>query len=238
MRIRRTTALGLVTAVALATAVVSATALAGTGDAAGASLRIDPATMSVIDGQTFAVRVVQDSTEATSGVQASIDFDPSILQVVSVSRGSAYATAPIFEPQDLATAIGKANLTGHLAQIAAAFTPPAAVPTGTASFLVIRFRAVGCGQTDLKLPTSGDFNAQMISGQTDGYGHPVPVVTSAGHVITCVSPDAVTADASGNDSADGPPVGLIGLGGVIAAATLGALALLARRRDQPPDVAR
>ena len=232
MHIRRTMALGLVMAVALGTSAATTTAAA-----ADASLKIDPATIAVADGQTFSVRVVQDSPEATSGVQASIDFDPTILQVVSVSRGSAYASAPIFEPQDLASAIGKANQSGHLAQIAAAFTPPAAVPTGTASFLAVRFQAVGCGQTDLKLPTGGDFNAQMISGQSDAYGRPMPLVTSAGHVTTCVSPDAVSADASGNDSADGPPVAVIGIGGVIAAAALGALAFLARRRDSSPDVA-
>ena len=225
-------ALGFVMAATLAASAVSTTAAA-----ADAVLKIDPASVAVVDGQTFAVRVVQDSPEATSGVQASIDFDPTLLQVVSVSRGSAYAAAPIFEPQDLTTVIGKANQTGHLAQIAAAFAPPDAVPTGTASFLVIRFRAVGCGQTDLGLPTSGQFNAQMISGRTDAYGQPVPVVTSAGHVTTCVSVDAVTADASGSDSAaDGPPVGLIGMGGLIAAGAIGALVFLARRRAQP-DVA-
>ena len=227
-------ALGPVMAIALAM-----TAVSGTTAASDATLRISPATVAVTKDQTFAVQVVQDSPVATSGAQASVDFDPRILQVVSVAPGSAYASAPIFLPQDLAAVIATANQTGHLAQIAAVFTPPGAVATGTASFLVIRFQAVGCGETDLRLPTAGPLNAQMISGQSDAYGKPVSVVTTAGHVTTCVAPGAATAsDMSPADFASGGlPVGLIAAVALIAIGSLGALLWRSRRRERPEDVA-
>lgn len=236
MQTGRSLVLGSVMAIALATAIVSAPVAA-----ADASLKIDPANVAVSNGQIFAVQVVQDAPEATSGAQVSIDFDPAILQVVSVSPGSAYATAPVFLPGDIDADIAKANLTGHLAQIAAAFTPPDAVPAGTASFLVVRFRVVGCGQTDLRLPAEGPLNAQMISGQSDAYGHEVPLVTSNGHVTTCVGADAVTADAS-DPAADGTargstPVLLIGASGLIAVGLIGGLAWRSRRREDPDDLA-
>ena len=237
MLTRRTIALGPVMAIALATAVVNATTAA-----AGASLRIDPSDVAVSKDQTFAVQVVQDAPVATSGAQASVDFDPTILQVVSVSAGSAYAAAPIFEPPDLTTDIRNANTIGHLAQIAAAFVPPGSVPQGTASFLVIRFRAVGCGQTDLKLP-SGPLNAQMISaGQGEAYGQPVPVVTTKGHVTTCVAQDAVSAGlvADGTSGSGNLPWGwgLVGAAALSAAGLLGWLAWRSRRHGQLDDVAR
>jgi hypothetical protein len=181
--------LGIVAALVLATALVPSTATA----APSATLRIDPASVSVTTGSTFEVKVVQAPPVATSGAQASINFDPKILQVVSVAPGPGYAGAPIFLPKDLNTDIRNANLTGHLAQIAAAWTPPGAVPAGAATFLIVTFHASGCGQTDVTLPTGGPFDAQMISGEQNGYGEPVaPVLTSNGHVTTCVPADAVT----------------------------------------------
>ena len=233
----RTVAFGLAMAIALTTAVMSTTSAT-----AEASLKIDPATVDAAKGQTFAVEVVQDAPGATSGAQVSIDFDPAILQVLSVAPGSAYATAPVFVPDDMAANIRKANLTGHLAQVAAAFTPPDAVPQGPASFLVIRFRAAGCGQTALGLPTGGPFNAQMISGQTDAYGHPVPVVTTAGQVTTCVGAGAVTAadapdPAPIGAAAASTPVGLMGAVGIAAIGLLGGLAWRSRRRPRPDDLA-
>jgi hypothetical protein len=197
--------------------------------AASASLRIEPATVAVAKGGSFSVNVVQDAPVATSGAQASIVFDPTILQVVSVSPGAAYRTAPILLPKDIAADIRNANATGRLAQIAAAQTPPDAVRPGSANFLVVWFQAVGCGQTDILLPAGGPFNAQIISGQSEGYGNEVPVATANAHVTTCVGPDAVTTDSSdpgmGGTAGSAFPVGLIGAAGVIAVALLGGLAM-------------
>lgn len=177
-------------------AAVLATAVAGNLAAAttGAVLRVDPQVLAVAKGEVFTLQVVQDSPVETSGAQASVDFDPGLLRIVSVDRGSGYATAPVFVPRDLQSTINAANTTGHLAQVAAAFTPPDFVPPGNASFLVVRFQAVGCGQTDVSLPTAGPFNAQLISGQPKGYGLEVPVTTAGAHVTTCVGADRVAGD--------------------------------------------
>jgi hypothetical protein len=235
VRISRPAHLALVLAAVLATSVISSPVVA-----AGASLQIEPASVAVAGGASFSVNVVQGAPAATSGAQVSINFDPTILQVVSVSRGAAYATAPIFLPLDMAADIHAANATGHLAQIAAAFTPPDAVPAGTASFLVVRFRVAGCGQTDLGLPASGPFNAQMISGEKEVYGRQVPVVTSNGHVTTCVGADAVTAGltnrGTGGTAGASSPIGLIGAVVVIAVVLLAGLAWRMRRREQLDDV--
>jgi hypothetical protein len=225
--------LGLFVALALATAFSTSPAAA----AAEAALRIEPATVAAALGSTFSVKVVQEPSVATSGVQASIQFDPTILQVVSVSRGAAYERAPIFLPKDLDADVRNANSTGRLRQVAAAFTPPDAVSPGPAIFLVLRFRAVACGQTDLALPAGGPFNAQMISGQTGLYGHELPVVTSSGHVATCVGPDAAAAGVTDPARAGGPgllgPIALVGGVGALVAGLLGGLAWRSRRRPRP-----
>jgi hypothetical protein len=110
-----------------------------------------------------------------------------------------------------------------------------------ASFLVVRFRVVGCGQTDITLPAGGPFNAQMISGQPDAYGHEVPATTTSGHVTTCVGPDAVSTEPSkpgtSGTASSGTPVGLFGAVGVIVVGLLGRLAWRIRRREQHLDVA-
>jgi hypothetical protein len=221
--------------VLLATAVVSTPA-----SAAGASLRIDPVTSTVNKGEPFVVTVLQDAPVLTSGAQASIDFDPAILQVLSVSLGSVYLGAPVFLPQDMAANIRMANQSGHLAQVAAALTPPSAVSPGPASFLVVKFWAKGCGQSNLNLPAAGPFNAQMISGAKDGYGREVPVTTTGGRVtIACTGQDAAGAAATmppievGSASTGSTPVGFIGAAGtagILAVGLLGAFAWRSRRR--------
>ena len=208
--------------------------------AAEASLRIEPAAVAVARGQSFWLKIVQDASQATSGAQASIGFDPTIIQVESVKPGPAYASAPILLPDDLAAGVVRANDTGRLAQIAAAWTPPDAVPAGPATFLLIQFRVTGCGETDIVLPYGGPFDAQLISGESAGYGSEVPVVTADGHVTTCASPDRVTSSALLSDagaSLPGPaPVSPIAVGGVVLGglvAVLGALAWRARRHPIP-----
>ena len=226
---------GLVLALALAGTVATPTGAAGE-----AILRIEPATVGVAQGGSFTIKVVQESPISSSGAQASIDFDPKIVHVESVALGTAYRSAPIVLPPDIEATVRAANATGRLAQIAAAHTPPDAVPPGTATFLVVRFRAVGCGETNLTLPASGPFNAQMISGESDLYGREVAVATTGGHVTTCVGPDAITAEPSDLDAAGtvatGVPVGLIGAVGVLAIGLLGGLTWRSRRREQQHDV--
>lgn len=229
MRRARSVVAGLSLAVAIGASIGLSPAAA-----ADASLRIEPASAAVADGQTFEVQVVQQAPVATSGAQVSVQFDPKILQLVSVRLGSAYSAAPIFLPRSIDASIRTANESGHLAQVAAAFTPPDAVAAGTASFLVVRFRAVGCGETDLDLPTGGPFNAQMISGRHDDYGNPVAVITANGHVKTCVEPAAATVAAI-DPGQDSRIVLVIGVGAALAlgAALIGAFAWRRRRPIQP-----
>jgi hypothetical protein len=227
--------LGLVAAVALAAAAAGATAAVGS-----ARLSITPASIVVAKGETFAIRVVQDAPVATSGAQASIDFDPTILQVVSVQRGAAYAASPVFVPSDIAADIRSANTSGHLAQVAAAWTPPDAVPPGPADFLLVEFMATGCGASDLRLPSTGPFNAQMISGVSGAYGTEVKVGTDSSHVVTCVGADKVTSSAGqapSSAAAGGTPIAAVvgGAAGLVALALLGGLTVRARRRVQPDE---
>lgn len=235
MRSWRHVGLGLVAAIGLATSVATPT-----GAAAEATLRIEPATVGVAHGGSFTVKVVQEAPIPSSGAQASIDFDPTIVRVESVALGAAYRSAPIVLPEDIEATVRAANATGRLTQIAAAYTPPDAVPPGAVTFLVVRFRAVGCGDTDLVLPARGPFDAQMISGQSDLYGVEIAVATKGSHVTTCVVPDAVTPDASSldidGDAAAGPPIGLVGGAGAIAIALFGWRAWRSRRRERHDDV--
>jgi hypothetical protein len=222
--------MGAVMAGALASA-GAATPLLAAGQA---TLRIDPAVVRIVAGDDVPVRIVQDTPFATSGTQASLDFDPRLLQIESVTPGAAFAQAPVFVPRDLAGDIAKANDSGRLAQVAAAFTPPGAVPAGTATFLVVRFRAIACGTSGLDLPVGGPFDAQMIDGRQDGYGNAVPVTTNGGSLTTCVAPGDVTAitddPAPVAATQGGAPVGLLAAAVVVVvvAVAVGGLAWRAR----------
>jgi hypothetical protein len=202
-------------------------------DAGVASLRIDPSVVKVAKDTEFTVHVVQDSPVATSGAQASVDFDPEIVQVVSVSPAGIYAKAPFILPKDLKADVEFANHSGRLAQVAAAFIPPNAVPAGDAAFLDVTFRVIGCGQMSIELPI-GVFDAQMIDGREGSYGAPVPVDTSAGSVLTCVDPSDVTPAANLTSASDGIPFPLVaGVTVPLILAVVGGLALSSRRREGP-----
>src|SRR5262245_48255332 len=66
--------------------------------AGSATLRIDPATEPAAGpGSTFTVQVISNATVTTSGVQASVTFDKSLLQISSVARPAGdWGTAPVF----------------------------------------------------------------------------------------------------------------------------------------------
>jgi hypothetical protein len=202
----------------------------------GASLRIDPLVVRVVAGGDFEVQVVQEAPLAVSGAQASILFDPKVLQVESVQPGDAYANAPLLLPKDQAANIKAANESGRLAQIAAAFLPPGAVPAGEASFLVVRFRAIACGQSALQLPV-GPLDAQMIDGRPQTYGYPVSVTAAGGQVITCVDPSDATPvqddSAFAATQTTGAPIGLALAGAaVLLIALAGGIALWSHGRRE------
>jgi hypothetical protein len=202
--------------------------------AADPSMRIEPAIVKVPGGARFAVRVVQDAPVPVSGSQASITFDHTILQIESVTPGVAYAGAPIVVPADLGPLVEAANADGSLAQVAAAFLPPATVAPGPAEFLVVRFRAVGCGQTPLELPV-GPADAAMIDGRQETYGDAVSITSASGQVTTCVAADEVTPTLDempvAATSTVGGPLALIAVvAGVLTVAVVGSLARRSRRQ--------
>lgn len=230
-------ALGIAAGV-VAAVVCSAGIAHATGVADRAILRVEPAVVKAAADGELVVRVVTDSPIELSGAQASLEFDPTILRVESVSPAGPYASARFVVPDDLAAVASRANETGRIAQVAAAFVPPDAVPAGVATFLVVRFRVVGCGETALRLPT-GPRDAQAIDGRSDVYGYEVPVSTEGGSVTTCVPADEVTPmelDAAPVAAAAGPPWALLAASGVALLALLaiaGVARARARRRPVP-----
>lgn len=145
--------------------------------AAGPNVRIDPATQTVAQGSTFTVHIIQNYSSTSIGVQATLAFDQSKLQIQTVAKGAPFASAPVFVPTDLAGAIAKANGNGKLEQIAAAFLPPALTSAGDQDFLDVTFQATGCGQVSLTLP-AGPLDTQLL----DNAGHAVTITTTGASV--------------------------------------------------------
>lgn len=183
MRIHRRSGIAAVFAIALAMFGV-----VGSVSAAGNTLRIDPASQTVAKGTPFTVKVVQNASVATIGAQASVTFDSSKLQITSVAWGSAYASAPVLVPSDIASAISKANTSGKLAEFAATFFQATdAIPAGDADFLSITFTATGCGTVPLGLPV-GPSDALLLDGSADTIGNTLPVTTAGGSItVDCTS---------------------------------------------------
>ena len=175
--------------------VVSSLPAAAPALAAGtAAVRIDPATVPAAGpGAGFSVQVVSNTSVNASGIQTSVTFDKTLLQITALSRpATGWGTAPTFigptgdltAPANVATAISQANGSGKLATIAANLTPPAFLPSGVdQGFLNITFQVIGCpvapaSTTLLGLPT-GAIDAVVL----DGTGDPA-VVTATGSIVT------------------------------------------------------
>lgn len=169
-------AIGLIVLVALL-------GFAGGAIAAGNTIRLDPATSQVANGASFEITVIQNSTVATSGTSASITFDKAILQVTSVTRGPAFAAAPLFIAGD-ATAIAAANKTGKLQNVALAFFPPTSVPAGDQVLITVGFKSVACGTVKMTVPT-GRVDATMLDGRTATYGASLKLTTTGATVTVC-----------------------------------------------------
>ena len=183
--------------ITLALAVLGAIlGLAGGATAADNTLSIDPATSDIADGATFNVRVVENATVAVSGVSATITFNKGILQVTSVTRGSAFASAPLFLAGD-AAAIASANKSGKLQNVAVAFFPPTSVPAGKQEFLTVGFKAIACGTVDMTVPT-GRVDATMLDGRTATYGVNLKLTTTGATVTVCGGVAGASPGASDN----------------------------------------
>jgi MYXO-CTERM domain-containing protein len=227
---------GIVVATVLGLAVATV-GVVGSAAAAGNTLRIEPATVAVAKDATFTVTVVQETEVATSGAQATITFDPALLQITSVTPGAPYASASLLLAADEA-AIVAANKSGELKTAAAAFFPPGSVPAGEADFLVVEFRAISCGTVDLGLPV-GPLDASLIDGREATFGDELTVATTGATVSTCAAggdvpasptpPAGSAASPTATTTDSGPPWPVIGLIGLAVAIAAGGL-WLARRR--------
>ena len=149
--------------------------------AASPTLRIEPATQTVASGAAFSVKVVMNTDVPTGGVQVSVTFDHTKVQITSVARGGPFSSAPIVVPTNLSSSIAAANSSGKLATVAAAFLPPATVPAGDAEVLVIAFKAIACGVSDLGLPV-GPVDGQPLDGRENTYGSSLTVTATGGKV--------------------------------------------------------
>ena len=216
MRVHRS---GIGACLAAVSAVLMTLGGAGGASASGATLRVQVPTSSVAPGATFDVRIVQNAPVPTSGAQISLIFDPAVLQIASVTRAAPYAGADVFLGADR---IADANGVGRLSTVAAAFLPPKSVPAGDQDFLVVTFKAMACGRSELDLPV-GAADAALLDGTSTGYGKPLTVATTSGVVSTCGSTTSVDAAlASGSTSNGDPPLLPIVLIGLALAAIAGA----------------
>jgi hypothetical protein len=147
-----------------------------------------------------------------------------------VTRGDGYAGSQLFLPMDIAGSIAAANASGSLSTVAAAFFPPASVAPGEAEFLIIGFRAIGCGDAPIGLPI-GPAAASLLDGTEEAYGAEVEVVATGSVVTIDCGADSGSANASPATAAafDGTqPIIAAGLVAVIAVG--GGIALVRRAR--------
>ena len=146
--------------------------------AASATLSVSPATQTVNPGASFSIAVVQNADVVTIGAQTNLTFDPSLLQVVSVDKGAAYAGAPLLmgvSPQTPAEAIADANANGTLKNVAAFYAPGAgSVPAGATDFVVVQMQAKQFGGASPVTLAA----AELL----DTSGGTVPLTLNAGEV--------------------------------------------------------
>lgn len=157
--------------------------------AQSATLRIDPQSQTVDAGQTFTVKIVQNSDGVTLGAQTNFGFDPNLVQIIAAEPGAGYRDALFLygvaedgTSASIEAAVASANSTGVLRNLTTFLTPgTGAVPAGGADFILITMRArqgVG-GKSALGLPTMGPISpVEMI----DENGNSLPVSTVGGEV--------------------------------------------------------
>src|SRR5262249_31786014 len=110
-----------------------------------------PATLTVDPGTQFSVAVNQNAAVTTIGAQTNFSFDPTLIQIVDVTKSDAYTNASFLmgvAPQTKAQAIAEANTTGTLKNVATFFLPGAgSLPAGDAAFIQLTLQAKSGGGT-------------------------------------------------------------------------------------------
>jgi Cohesin domain len=163
----------------VASVFVPATALAG----GSGTLSLNPSSVGTSTGSTFPVDIVTNATVAVSGAQASIDFDKTKLQIVSVAPptpGTGWNQGGSSYVLPSAATIATANSTGHLPAIGVSFLDGTSnLPAATNEILArVTFFATAVGSSTINLPTTGSDGGAIIDG-TVGTTYGSPVATTA-----------------------------------------------------------
>jgi hypothetical protein len=110
----------------------------------GATLAVEPTSQTVGAGSTFFVSLVQDADVNTLGGQATIVFDPAVVQIIDVQPGAAYAGTSLVTVNPLDQEIAEANATGVLDCIGIYVIPGTGSPAGPGAqeFLLLTLQAV------------------------------------------------------------------------------------------------
>src|SRR5262245_16156434 len=191
----------------VASVLVPATALA----AGSGTLSLSPNNVGTSAGSTFIVDINSQATVPMAGASASINFDTTKLQIVSVAKpasgtGWNLATASYVLPS--AGTIGTANSSGHLTAIAAFFTDgTSSLPANTNEVLArVTFFVTTAGNSNVTLPTTGSDPGGIIDGTSGAnYGSAV-AVTSSGTAV------AATAGSGNNSQATTNVTGTVDAG--------------------------
>jgi hypothetical protein len=153
----------------------TATPFAGKG-----SVYVVPESVDVSPNTDFTVNINQTADFSTTGTQTNIDFDPNLLQVLGVDRAPAFAkpgasfvagvvkldaSGNVAGQQTIAEAIAEANQTGTLRNVAANYPPPAYIPNGENSFLIVKMKSSG---------TEGTSKITLDHAPTADPGYPGP----------------------------------------------------------------
>ena len=165
------------------------------------SMSISPSTQTVDPGESFDVNIVVDTTGLTRIAQCDLSFDPSMVQVDSVTEGTYYsdwASAHGGQTYFMAGTID--NSAGTIAMSGVSILGgDAGGQTGSGTFITIHMTAKTgvSGTSPLILPAEGVIADGVIIGDEDG--QPIPdVVTNDGEVVIQESgtAPAVTTDAA------------------------------------------
>jgi hypothetical protein len=117
----------------------------------GNQVRFDPASTQVGVGTTFSMGVVADNVENLYGVEATIRFDPAILEVVDADAGQTGVQVHrgSWLPASTHVVTNQADNAGGVIQFAATLVAPAPALTGSGQLISIPFRAKVGGSTPI-----------------------------------------------------------------------------------------
>ncbi len=175
-----------------------------------ASIAITPATFAVRPGAEYILTLTQNTNQTTTGSQASIKFDPAMIQIVTVTKGTAFAKASLVmgvAPVTGTAAIAAANTTGLLQAVSAFVIPPNTIASGQQEFVTIKIQA--------KAGVSGTTKIELTN---------LEMLDTAGNLI------GVTAAGAQGEVSVNAPLSLTGLprgGGTVASDSTPVLWLLA-----------